>query len=113
VSNEHEASKQAMYEKMSPRRRKFVDRIGYENWDPFQEPKDPIEIRRDPTRRTAQDLATEFLRSREEHKGYDSTYAQAVQDAAIEVIRGQDKVWAVYDFCKWYKELLDKEGERK
>jgi len=107
---EHESQKQAIYDRMSPRRRKFVDRIGYDKWDPFQEPKDPIEIRRDPTQRTAQGLATEFLRSRPEHQGYDTPYAAAVQEAAIGVIRGDDQVRAVYEFYTWYLHLLEKEG---
>ena len=38
---EQEKQKRAIYESLSPRRKKFIDRIGYEKWDPFQEPKDP------------------------------------------------------------------------
>lgn len=39
---------------MNPRRRKFVDRIGYDNWDPFQKPNDPLDVRLDVTKRTTQ-----------------------------------------------------------
>ena len=53
---EEEKLKRDLYEKIPPRRRKFIDRIGYENWDPFPEPNEPIEIRTDVTKRTAQQL---------------------------------------------------------
>ena len=54
--NEHQPSpeqvaawKQDMYDKLSKRQRKWVDRVGFENWDPFQKPSDPIDIRTDVT----------------------------------------------------------------
>ena len=55
--------KREIYEKMSPRRRKFVDRLGYDLWDPFQAPKDPLDIRTERSQRTAQDLLDEFSRA--------------------------------------------------
>ena len=38
LNEEQEQLKREIYERMNPRRRKFVDRIGYDNWDPFQKP---------------------------------------------------------------------------
>ena len=38
-AEEREALKKAIYEQLSPRRRKYIDRVGYEAWDPFQDPK--------------------------------------------------------------------------
>ena len=49
LTPEQEASKRKMYEKLKPRGRKYVDRIGYENWDPFMKPNDPLDIRQDVT----------------------------------------------------------------
>ncbi len=60
--------KKAIYDSLSSRRKKFIDRIGYEKWDPFQEPNHPIEIRRDVTRRTARQLMDEFLHSKGDNK---------------------------------------------
>ena len=54
LTPEEEKLKRDLYEKIPPRRRRFIDRIGYENWDPFPEPNDPIEIRTDVTKRTVQ-----------------------------------------------------------
>ena len=56
LTAEEEKLKRELYERIPPRRRKFIDRIGYEQWDPFPEPNDPIEIRTDVTKRTAQQL---------------------------------------------------------
>ena len=47
LTDEQEALKLEIYERMNPRRRKFVDRIGYDNWDPFQKPNEPLDMRTD------------------------------------------------------------------
>ena len=56
LSADEEKLKRDLYEKISPRRRKFIDRIGYENWDPFPEPNEPNDIRTDISKRTVQQL---------------------------------------------------------
>ena len=56
LNEEQEQLKREIYERMNPRRRKFVDRIGYDNWDPFQKPNDPLDVRLDVTKRTTQQL---------------------------------------------------------
>jgi hypothetical protein len=40
---EYERRKRAIFESMSKRGQERILRMGYENWDPFQEPKDPRE----------------------------------------------------------------------
>ena len=64
LTAEEEKLKRDLYEKIPPRRRKFIDRIGYDKWDPFPEPNEPVEIRTDITKRTAQQLMQEFVRSK-------------------------------------------------
>ncbi len=105
-----EFQKQTIYEAMTPRRRKFIDRIGYDKWDPFQEPKDPVEIRTDPTRRTTQDLVSQFLRDRPAHKSYDSAYASGAMELALGMINKQDRFRGMFEFSIWYNALLKKEG---
>ena len=85
-----EEQKRFMYDKLSPRRKKFIDRIGYDKWDPFQEPKDPIEIRKDPSNRTTQQLVREFLQTRE-HNKVNTAYSQGVMEMAIGLINRQDR----------------------
>ena len=64
LTSEEARQKREIYERMHPRRRKFVDRLGYDTWDPFQKPKEPMELRTDPTGRTTQQLFREFLQAR-------------------------------------------------
>lgn len=103
-------AKRAIYDKMSPRRKKFVDRIGFELWDPFQEPKTPMDIRTDSSRRTVQDLTTQFLRSRPPHKGYSQMYAAGALECALGLMQENERWLGVYDFCVWYHQLRVKEG---
>ncbi len=110
-NEEQEAHKRHIYEKMSPRRRKFVDRIGYENWDPLAGPKDPIEIRKDPTNRTIQQLVTEFLRNREAHQSYSQAYASGALELALGgVMRQEDRYLGMLEFAAWYAKLKENEG---
>ena len=61
LSPEDEKRKQAIFDSMAPRRQKVILKKGYSSWDPFQEPKDPIDIRKEKTQRTTQMLVREFL----------------------------------------------------
>lgn len=113
---EEEKLKRDLYEKISPRRRKFIDRIGYENWDPFPEPNDPIEIRTDVTKRTAQQLMQEFIRAKKceaqlsGESGPSEAFVQGVMEGAMAVVNKQEKFLGTYEFAVWYHELLKKEG---
>jgi hypothetical protein len=110
LTPEQEEHKRYMYEKMAPRRRKFVDRIGYDKWDPFQEPKNPIEIRRDSTQRTTRQLVEEFL-SETRPEDYSSAYGQGVLDMCVGVVNGEDRYRAMFEFSLWYARLLEKDGK--
>jgi hypothetical protein len=101
--------KKAIYSSMSPRRRKRIDKIGYENWDPFEEPKDPIEIRRDRTKRTTHQLVQAFLQEND-RPGGSNAYARGVLEIALGIINKDDRFLGMYDFCVWYREELKKEG---
>lgn len=107
-----EQQKREIYDKLSPRRRKFIDKIGYEEWDPFCKPKDPIEMRTDPTNRTTQQLVREYLQGANARTYNGSpVYAQGVLEAALGVINNNDdRIRGMYDFITWYNELLKKEG---
>ncbi len=104
-SREHEDQKRAIYERLSPRGRKFVDKTGYENWEPFAEPKDPIDIRTDEVRLTAHELVRSFLRSVPD-KRHDTAYAQGAFDLANGVIKHVDRYVGMMDFARWYLDFL-------
>ncbi len=104
-----EDKKRAIFDSMSPRRRKHIEKkTGYENWDPFEKPKDPIDIRTDPTKRTSQVLVREFLQSRT-MDGYSNSYGRGVLEMAVGLVNDDDRFMAMYEFALWYRALLEKE----
>jgi len=100
-SNEVEFRKKAIYERVSPRRRKYIDKIGYDKWDPFLEPKDPIDIRRDVTQRTTQQLVREFLQNCAP-KEYSNAYGRGVLEIALGIVNQDDRFFGMYEFACWY-----------
>ena len=105
-----EQKKKAVFEAMSPRRQKFIrEKVGYETWNPFEKPKDPIDIRRDKSRRTSQMLVREFLQSRP-MEGYSNSYGRGVLEMAIGIINDDDRFIGMYEFALWHKKLLEVEG---
>jgi len=109
---EREDRKRMIFESMSERSRKHVSKIGYENWDPFQEPKDPIDIRRDKTNRTTQMLVREFLQTRK-FENYSNQYGQGVLDICLGIMNDDDRYVGMFEFSCWYGELLTNEKADK
>ena len=106
LTPEEEASKRQMYESLKPRGRKWVDRIGYDKWDPFQKPNDPLDIRQDVTKRTTQQLVREFLQAMANSDKYSNEYAQGALKAALGIINHDETMLGTFDFCLWYADLL-------
>ncbi|MDZ7599412.1 MAG: hypothetical protein U5J82_14265 [Desulfobacterales bacterium] len=104
--------KKAIFDSMSSRRQNYILRKGYEKWDPFQEPKDPIEIRRDPTRRTSQMLIREFLQSRKMEE-LSNAYGRGVLELAMGIINNEERFVGMFEFSCWYRDLLEREGAEK
>ena len=104
-----EEQKKLMYEGLSPRRRKFVDKIGYENWDPFQKPHDPIDIRLDVTGQTAQELYANFIRSLPKPPTPD--YSSTIAEFTVVMVQNSERMRPIYDFCLWYSQVLAKHGK--
>lgn len=109
--NESELRKKAIYDQLSPRRRKYIEKIGYDKWDPFSEPKDPIDIRRDETQRTTQQLVREFLQNCGQKK-YSNAYGRGVLEIALGIVNKDDRFIGMYEFASWYNEQLKKWSEQ-
>ena len=107
ITDEVVLKKRAIFDNMTPRSQKRIMKLGYEKWDPFQEPKDPIDIRRDETKRTTQQLVREFLQSRGDAK-YSNAYSRGVLEMALGIINGDDRFIGMYEFAAWYIEELRK-----
>ena len=106
---EVEERKKAIFDNMSPRRQKHILKKGYEEWDPFEEPKDPIDIRKDRTNRTSQMLVREFLQSVTSEE-YSNSYGRGVLDMCMGIINDDDKYIGMFEFATWYRALLKREG---
>ena len=109
TSEEAESRKKAVFDSMSSRRQKHILKKGYDKWDPFEEPKDPIDIRKDKTKRTTQMLVREFLQSRGS-EGYSNAYGRGVLEMALGIINDDERFIGMYEFAQWHQELLRKEG---
>lgn len=107
---EAEKRKRAVFDGMSPRRQKHILKKGYDKWDPFEEPKDPIDIRRDKTKRTTQMLVREFLQSCSVEE-YSNAYGRGVLEMALGIVNEDDYFQGMYEFSCWYRDLLKKEGQ--
>ena len=103
---EQEERKKAIFDGMSARNKKKILDKGYESWDPFSQPKDPIDIRVDQGRRTAWQLAGDFLQTRS-HEGYSNEYGQGVWEICTGIMSGKDRYRAMYEFSCWYQRLLE------
>ena len=106
--DEEDARKKAIYDTMSPRRQKHISKKGYDKWDPFELPKDPIDIRKDKTKRTSQMLVREFLQSRSSGE-YSNEYGRGVLEFCLGIINDDERYIGMFEFAGWYIELLKKE----
>ena len=97
---------------MSPRRQRYILKRGYDKWDPFQEPKDPIDIRKDKSKRTAQMLVREFLQTKDQGS-YSPAYSRGVLEISLGLVNEDDRFLGMYEFSCWYRDLLIREGYEK
>jgi hypothetical protein len=109
-SADRETLKRELYENIPPGRRKFIDRIGYDHWDPFQKPNDPVELRTDVSQRTTRELVREFLQSLPPDRAPSSLYSRGALECALGIVNRDDKCLGMVDFALWYHDLLKKEG---
>jgi hypothetical protein len=110
--SEEEKRKKAIFDAMSPRRQQHILKKGYENWDPFQEPKDPIDIRKDKSRRTTQMLVREFLQAKDSET-YTPAYGRGVLEICLGIVNKEDRFIGMYEFSCWYRALLKQEGHEE
>ncbi len=101
--------KKAIFDSMGTRGQKGILKKGYEKWNPFEEPKDPIDIRKDKTKRTSQMLIREFLQD-VDIDDYSNAYGRGALEICLGIINGDEASKGMYDFSCWYQDLLKKEG---
>lgn len=99
--------KRQIYESMHPRRRKFVDRIGYDTWDPFQKPNDPLDLDNGSKEYNTRQLVVSFLQEVAKQKSYSNDYARGALECALGIINEEAKYLGAFDFCLWYQKFLE------
>lgn len=104
--------KKAIFDAMSSRRQRHILKRGYDKWEPFQEPKDPIDIRKEKSNRTTQMLASEFLQLKKPD-GYSAAYSRGVLEISLGIVNDEDRFLGMYEFSCWYRDLLIREGYEK
>jgi len=105
-----EKRKKDIFDSMGPRNKKRILKKGYEKWNPFEDPKDPIDIRKDNTKRTTQDLMKDFMKS-SYNTDYNEAYASGIYEMALGIMTNNEKVRGMFDFSCWYKEILKESGK--
>lgn len=97
--------KKAIFDSMSPRRQKQILKRGYERWDPFILPNDPIDIRKDRTNRTSQSLIREFMQTVDPEK-YNNEYGKGAFELCLGIINQDDRYLGMFDFAQWYAGVI-------
>ena len=111
LSPEDEKRKKAIFNGMSPRRQKHVLKKGYDVWDPFVAPKDPIDIRRDTEKRTAVELTRTFLTACKQ-EDYSNAFGQGAWEICLGLLRDDDRYQGMYAFACWYRGFLEREDRK-
>ncbi|MFA4915348.1 MAG: hypothetical protein WC560_01575 [Syntrophales bacterium] len=106
---EEDDRKKAVFEGMSARNQKRILNKGYDNWDPFLVPKDPLDIRMAGQRETALALIRKFLQTRR-HEEYSNAYGQGVWEICMGIIGDDERYRGMYEFSCWYTNI-SKDGE--
>jgi hypothetical protein len=97
-----EVRKRAIFEGMSKRGQERILRIGYENWDPFQEPKDPRERIFSSSSLKAGALVKEFLHIHQAHQE-SSVLIKDLFELCKGLIDGEARARVILEFCHWYE----------
>ena len=103
---EYEFRKKAIFDGMSKRGQERILKIGYDNWDPFQEPKDPRERIFSPASLKAGALIREYLKSTG-NKEESVAVHKDLFELCRGLLQGESRAKTIVDFCGW---LARKEG---
>ena len=107
---EYDLKKKAIFDSMAKRGQERILRIGYDNWEPFQEPKDPRERIFGSTSVKAGALVQRFYQMRgsgEESKAMHKD----LFDLCRGLLEGESRAQTFYDFFTWYARNVAEETD--
>lgn len=107
VEKEYEMRKKAIFDTMSKRGQERILKIGYENWNPFQEPKDPRERIFSSASLKASALVKEFLQA---HQATQESPAliKELFELCRGLLQGEARAQLTIEFCAWYQQRIGK-----
>jgi len=97
---EYEFKKKAIFDGMSRRGQKWVLKIGYENWDPFEKPKDPRERIFGSASLKAGALVQEYFKSAGEKEESVAVHKELFE-LCRGLLQGESRAKTIVDFCAW------------
>ena len=113
LSPEDEKRKKAIFDSMASKRRQHIlKKEGYDKWDPFQEPQEPIDLRRGKSKHTALQLAREFLVNWNEQEGneYSNAFGQGAWKMCLGIVNNDETYKGMYEFSCWYRDFMKKQN---
>lgn len=99
---EYERRKRAIFDQMGKRGQQRILKMGYENWDPFQEPKDPREQIVSATAVRAGMILAEFYQTQGNDERLRSHHKELV-DLCRSLLRQDPRAMALKAFCCWFE----------
>lgn len=106
-----EQRKKMIFDAMGARNQKHILKKGYDKWNPFEDPKDPVDMRMDRTKRTSRMLFQDFLKTADvDFEAHGSDYRKGAFEICLGIINEDEKFLGMYDFACWYQEELKKKN---
>jgi hypothetical protein len=104
---EIEVRKKAIFDTMAKRGQERILRIGYENWNPFQEPKDPRERIFSSASLNARALVKEFLHDHMAEQESPVLFKDLFE-LCRGLLQGEARAQLTLEFCTWYQNRMGK-----
>lgn len=98
---EYEMRKKAIFDGMSKRGQERILRMGYDKWNPFQEPKDPRERIFSSASMNAHALLKEFFQNHAQG-AVSEDMQRELFNLCVGLLRGDERAAVVLEFCRWY-----------
>ncbi|NLI80532.1 MAG: hypothetical protein GX443_02435 [Deltaproteobacteria bacterium] len=100
---EREIRKRAIFDGMTQKGRERILRIGYDNWDPFLEPKDPRDRLFSSDSMRANALLRDFYSAQGMEEESVVTHKEMF-DFCTGLLKGEARALFLFRFCRWLGE---------
>jgi hypothetical protein len=117
LTPEEEKKKRELFDGMSPKTQQRILKRGYDNWDPFMMPKEPLGYK------LKQEAKGERVRVDSGHElherffaerrivDYSPEYVKGVLEISQGLYRGIDRYQGMFDFSCWYEAWRRRQGQ--